>query len=333
MSKVPIAARKKNSQLKFRYAISRNKIHIKHENKRRLALEENKLQYELQALIKKENKKSEIGKYRVVLTAKLATLLCDVLKLGPAEKLLRDLLVQCSNELEQNHHYTISTAINLSSVLRKQGKLMQAKGLCAWTLRVNMKTYGKYHTRTLLSVSVMAQILIQYSAMNHNVFVKEEEKLWRWALQGAHRNFGMNHPSTFYAVANLSDFCWRYGKKVETEALLRKSLSGLPNDSQLRYHPIVFHLVQELIIVLQDKKLQQPQQQSMCIMNDNKNSIKKTSHEVPEYSALVDEVELENLIKWEASRSSMEDNRLVHVFEEYELEHAIQFKKYYGSKK
>ncbi len=319
MSNIPIEARKNNNQ-NFRYAISRNKIHIKHQNKRRLALEENKLQYELQAVKKEEKKNREIGKHRVILTAKLATLLCDELKFDAAEKLLRDLLVQCSNELEENHYYTISTAINLSSVLRKRGKLMQAKGLCAWALRVNMKIYGKYHTRTLLSVSVMGQIVRQYSAMNHKLFLKEEEKLWRWAVQGAHLNFGMNHPSTFFAVANLSDFSWRYGKKIEAETLLRKSLSGLPDDSQLRYHPIVFHLVQELLTVLRDKKLQEQQQQ------------RNISREAFEYSATVDEVELENLIAWEASRSSMEDRRLGKVLEEYELEHAIQFEKYYGRK-
>ena len=115
MSNVPIAARK--NQLKFRYALSRNKIHIKHENKRRLALEENKLQYELHALMKEEKKKSEIGKYRVVLTAKLATLLCDELKFGLAEKMLRDLLVQCSNELEENHYYTISNCFHYYALI------------------------------------------------------------------------------------------------------------------------------------------------------------------------------------------------------------------------
>ena len=69
------------------------------------------------------------------------------------------------------------------------------------------------------------KFLKEYSIINQQCYLKEEEKLLRWALQGAHINFGMNHPSTFFAVAHLSEFCWRYGKFDDAETLLRHSLS------------------------------------------------------------------------------------------------------------
>ena len=326
-----------------RFVITRNKIQVKRNSKRRLVLEENKLQYELRTLIAEENKENKIGLYRVALTAKLATILCQAQKAKAAEKLLRVLLLECSNKLEENHYFTISTAINLSSVLRKQEKFMQAKGLCAWTLRVNMKLYGKFHTRTLVSVSAMAQIFRQYSIMNHNLFLKEEEKLWRWALQGAHINYGMNHPSTLAAVANLSDFCWRYGKTNESETLLRNSLSSLPDESPLRYHAIVLHLVRELIDLLHNKKSHREQHNNAVSttntlidvrsgMNNNNNN-QTDDEKRKEDPMFVDEAELENLKRWEMQRSGIERVRLEKILEKYELEQAIQYEKYYGDKK
>ena len=97
-----------------RFVITRNKIQVKHNSKRRLVLEENKLQYELRTLIAEENKVNKIGLYRVALTAKLATILCQAQKVKAAEKLLRVLLLcrcwsqeMCRLALSANGEYLI----------------------------------------------------------------------------------------------------------------------------------------------------------------------------------------------------------------------------------
>eukprot|EP00944_MAST-04C_sp_MAST-4C-sp1_P010308 g10308.t1 len=312
------------SSVRSRYVITRNSIQANHKNKRQLAFEENRLRYDLQQLVKENvGEKYSIGKHRVSLTVKLASVLWKANKGDDAEKLLRSLLIECTNKLEENHPDTLLTSLHLSSVLRRQNKLRQAKGLCNWALRVNIQKYGPHHTRTILSVNVMAKILKEYSIINQQCYLKEEEKLLRWALQGAHINFGMNHPSTFFAVAHLSEFCWRYGKFDDAETLLRHSLSSIPELSAIRYHPVVLYLVRDLITLL-ERKIE-------------KYTIESQKHTLEGHDGIItaskiqDEKELINLKSWEENRSKMENIRLAEKFKKWEVENSVQFERFYKS--
>eukprot|EP00944_MAST-04C_sp_MAST-4C-sp1_P009127 g9127.t1 len=314
----------KGSIVRSRYVITRNSIQTEHKNKRQLAFEENRLRYDLQQLVKETAKdKHSIGKHRVSLTVKLASVLCQANKVDDAEKMLRSLLIECTNKLEENHPDTVLTSLHLSSVLRSQNKLRQAKGLCNWALRVNMQNYGSHHTRTILSVNVMAKILKEYSTLNQQCYLKEEEKLLRWALQGAHINFGMNHPSTFFAVAHLSEFCWRYGKFDDAETLLRHSLSSIPELSAIRYHPVVLYLVRDLITLLERKIEKYTVESQKYTLEGNEGIIPS--------SQVHDEKEIINLKRWEENRSKMENIRLAEKFKKWEVENSVQFERYYKS--
>ena len=72
--------------VRSRYVITRNSIQAEHKNKRQLAFEENRLRYDLQQLVKENAKdKHSIGKHRVSLTVKLASVLWKANKVDDAE--------------------------------------------------------------------------------------------------------------------------------------------------------------------------------------------------------------------------------------------------------
>ena len=98
------------SSVRSRYVITRNSIQANHKNKRQLAFEENRLRYDLQQLVKENvGEKYSIGKHRVSLTVKLASVLWKANKGDDAEKLLRSLLIECTNKLEENHPDTLTS--------------------------------------------------------------------------------------------------------------------------------------------------------------------------------------------------------------------------------
>ena len=167
------------------------------------------------------------GKHRVSLTVKLASVLCQANKVDDAEKMLRSLLIECTNKLEENHPDTVLTSLHLSSVLRSQNKLRQAKGLCNWALRVNMQNYGSHHTRTILSVNVMAKILKEYSTLNQQCYLWKRKSYCAGRCRCPYKLWNES-PSTF--------LLWR---------ICRNSVSGMENlMMQRRCYGILYRVSQ-----------------------------------------------------------------------------------------
>lgn len=301
-----------------RYIVTRSYFKPKHLGPRQLQLQEGKLRWELQKLkqhLKLPRKKPQpttvileqelLASQRVACTAKLCAVLREQGKLKSAEHELRDLLLICVNTLPPNHHDTVSVATQLSSILCAMDKIVAAKNLASWAFRSSWQEEGQFHPRTLIVMKVLGQI-VRKQALIVGSYAEEEERLLRLVVQGCHSCFGATNPETFSAVSNLSSFCWRYGKLDDAEMLLRRHLSGLPDDSNMRFHPIVLKLVHDLIELV----------------------VQKRAHGSVEY----DPDELLRLQRWENVRSGLEQERLASLALTWEkqntglLEHAKKTK-------
>ena len=276
-----------------RYIVTRANEKPRHKGPRQLQLQESNVWWELRDLKGKVKLSDGVTnrRQRITCTAKLCSILRESGKLDVAEREARLLLVECINSLPKHHGDIVAVAVQLASVLCAQEKFFQARQLAQWGLASSWKVEGQHHPRTIIVLRVLGQIVRKQAETNQRVFVREEEKILRQVIKACHISFGPSNPETFIAVCNLSNFCCRYGQFKDAEDLLREHLASLPDDSPMRFHPIVLQMLHELIELIKEKKAR------------NKG---------------YDEVELGKLLEWKGLRSSIERQKLTMLASEWE---------------
>eukprot|EP00808_Paulinella_micropora_P004758 g12825.t1 len=125
---------------------------------------------------------------------------------------------EAAHSLLTNDHRSLIDGV--ASLLRDQGKLVEAEPLYRRALASCEEKLGATHPATLGSVNNLALVLSDQGKL------AEAEPLYHRALAGQEEKLGATHPVTLATVNNLAILLSNQGKLAEAEKLYRRALAG-----------------------------------------------------------------------------------------------------------
>lgn len=137
-----------------------------------------------------------------------------------AKFLLADCLKVRERNLGPQHPDTLTSVIDLGSVLAQQGRYEEAKAMHQRALEGYEKALGLEHPDTITSVSHLGLVLQGQGQY------EEAKVMYQRALQGFERALGLEHPHTLASVNNLGFVLERQGNYKEAESMHRRALEG-----------------------------------------------------------------------------------------------------------
>ena len=114
------------------------------------------------------------------------------------EARLRALVASCRETLGDKHPQTLLSINNMALLLKDQGKLAEAEGLCREALTGSRETLGNKHPETLISINNLAALLLDMGKM------AEAEPLCQEALAVRRETLGNKHPDTLRSTGNMA---------------------------------------------------------------------------------------------------------------------------------